>query len=426
MSDTFLHSVPATGIIKLKTLIRMRWLAIAGQAGALLGAVLLLKIDVPLGAALTIIATSLLVNIAAYLLTEQGPVLRNLGATLSLLFDTVQLALLLHVTGGLSNPFVVMLLVPMIVASSLLAGRSVIFLTAAGMFALSALYFFSEPLAWPDEGALPALFHSGEYLALAMTGLFLVIYVRKVARESRRLAEALAGNRLALEREQKLSAFGALAAAVAHELGSPLSTMAIIAKDMKSEVQDPALAADLELMTGQIERCRAILSDFARHNVVADRAFETLPLRQWLEHIAAPYQREGIRFNLTSIRQEGEEPRWPLQPSLMHGVANPLQNAFAFARTGVRLDVTWQGQGVRLTVEDDGPGFPHDLLGRLGEAYVSARAGEKKEGHMGLGLFIAKALLERSGATVTFANAVYSNGRVKGAEVTMEWKQEPV
>lgn len=265
----------------------------------------------------------------------------------------------------------------------------------------------------------------GEYLALVISSLFLVIYVRKVARKSRRLYEALGASRMELEREQKISAFGALAAAVAHELGSPLSTIAVISKELSRDLEKTGYAEDMQLLQEQVGRCRSILTDFSKHNVLADKVFERIPLSTFLSKVAEPYIREGKTFDLVPVACEGVEPQWPQQPGLMHGVANIIQNALGYAKSNVRCETMWKGEEVVLTVTDDGPGFPADVLPRLGQAYVSARSEKDKRGHMGLGLFIAKMLLERSGANVDFSNVAYSDGTVIGARVILSWKHLP-
>lgn len=424
MPDSLLSVTPATGIIRQKVLVRMRWFAVLGQLAALIGGTQLFSLTLPLFWPLAIIAASALFNLVAMMGLRKTPQLQNGGTTFALAFDMLQLALLLHVTGGLSNPFALLMLAPLVAGASILAGRSVIILTVLGFIAYTLLLIFSPPLIWPGETPLPPLFVAGAYVALVVTSLFLVLYVRKVARESRRLAEALGASRLLLAKEQKISAFGALAAAVAHELGSPLSTIAVVAKDLRPTEEQ---AEDVALLNQQVARCRSILSDFARYGMVDETSFHSLPLTRWLLRVAEPYRRDGVHYDVVVVQGEGTEPSWPVQPALIHGVANPLQNAFQFARHLVRVEVIWKGQAVTLRIFDDGPGFPKDLLASLGEGAVNgADASLRPAQHMGLGLFIAKALLQRSGANVHFANQTYSDGTVTGAAVTLEWQRLPV
>lgn len=416
---------PASGIIHRKTLIAIRWLAIAGQLLALLTAHYMLGLPVPLLPPLFIIALSFMGNVALSLRLVKNELHRNRGATLSLAFDIVQLTLLLFFTGGLSNPFVILLLAPITVAATVLSGLYVIALSVLTTCCLTLL-LASPANLWPAAHVFPPYFFSGAYAALLLSTFFLVLYVRRVARESRRLTDALNASLLALEREQKISAFGALAAAVTHELGSPLGTIAVVAKEMGHQLQEGALRDDVELLQQQVERCRAILADFAATNYVADHKGATLPLRQWIEKVARPYVKPGIVFQLNVQHREGAEPQWPMQPSLMHGIGNLIQNAFQFARASVQVELSWTQDRVNINILDDGPGFPAFLLPKLGSTLGSVRQETDEAVHMGLGLFIARTLLERSGAIVHFENRAYSDKQVVGACVGLEWQQQPI
>jgi two-component system sensor histidine kinase RegB len=413
---------PATGIIRLKTLLRMRAWAIAGQIGALMVAAWGLDIAVPLPACLVVVSTSLLFNLFLSWRLRQAPYVHDGGAALSLAFDTLQLALLLHLSGGLGNPFAILMLAPMVVGATILTGRSLIVLGLLGLLSLTLLLFFSAPLAWPSMPP-PPLFIFGVYIALLISGIFLVLYVRKVARDSRRLFEALSAGKVELARMQKIAGVGAVAAAVAHELGSPLSTIAVVAGELKHELKGTAQESDAALLQSEVARCRHILHEFSAAAQMDGAGGAAQPLRRLIQNIAAPYVRDTVSFRITVLSGEGEEPQWQPSPPLLHGLANLLQNALSFARSEAWVEIFWQGQEVRLGIMDDGPGFPPDALPRLGGSVASGRGGE---GHAGLGLFIAKTLLERSGATLSFSNRQTSDGRVLGASATVHWQQQPV
>lgn len=413
----------ASGRMRRKTLINMRWLAITGQCAGLLVAHFVFTLPINLLAPFLIIGASALFNIVASVRAKGKPYLRNAGATFALGFDVLQLSALLFVCGGFTNPFSALVFTPLIIATTVLSGRSVI---ALALFSLTgfALLFFSTPLDWPAPQAFSVLFVHGMATAVLISSAFLALYVRRVAREARRLSEALSSSHLALAHERKISAFGALAAAVAHELGSPLSTIAVVAKELAHDLKDSPHREDMDLLQSQIARCRTILTDFSKHNVLSDRAFESMPLRAFLETVLTPYQRKGLAVE-TFVHSKGDEPHWPLQPGLMHGVGNILQNACHFARSYVSIVIYWEGSKVSLHVLDDGPGFPPELLPKVGQAYVSGRDAESATAHMGLGLFIAKTLLQRSGANVSFANRTLPDGSIAGAEVIMNWEFLP-
>ncbi len=406
----------ANGRMRRKTLIKMRWFAICGQITALLLATYVFQLPLNLIAPCCVILASIIFNAIAVSRQHGKPYLHNKGATFALGFDTIQLATLLFFTGGFTNPFIVLMLAPITIAATVLSGRSVIFLMAISLMAYGVM-FFATPLPWPIPQQFSPLFLGGCAASVFISGAFLVLYVRRVAREARRLSEALNASRLALEYEQRISAFGALAAAVAHELGSPLSTIAIVSSELAHGLKGSEFSEDIELLQAQTNRCSTILADFSKHNVLSDKSFEEMPLRDYILRVLDPYRRENIAIEIIADGI-GDEPLWPLSPSLMHGVGNILHNACQFAKSVVRIMIHWQGQAVTMRIEDDGPGFSEELLPRLGTAYASGR----KEGEhgMGLGLFIAKMLLERSGGNVTFAN-----GSMGGALITLSWQFQP-
>jgi len=236
------------------------------------------------------------------------------------------------------------------------------------------------------------------------------------------MADALAAAQAALAREQRLSALGALAAAAAHELGSPLSTIAVVTKEMLREVEpDDPLREDVELLSAESDRCRAILARLSVDPAgdVSD-AYTLVPMPALIEAAAQSYQRDDIAITFDSGPVgDGVPTRAPIQvrsPEIMQGIGNIVQNAVSFARHEVTIVTRWTNEWSQVEVSDDGPGFSQALLDELGTPFISTRQGE--EGHMGLGVFIAKTLLERTGATVTFGNRSTGGG---GAAVSVRW-----
>lgn len=421
--------VRPTDRVSLRTLILIRWIAIAGQLTTVLAVHFLLEFPLPIAPALGVIGVSALLNVAATMQTRFRLRLDDRDAAFYLAYDLIQIAVLVALTGGLLNPFSVMLLAPLTVSASILSGRSTIAMTVLTILCASALAFWHSPL--PGEVAtLPAIYKVGIWLAITSSALFIAAYVWKVADETRRMGEALTASQMALAREQRVSALGALAAAAAHELGSPLGTIAVVARELQREVPaDSPLAEDIALLRSQSERCRAILAELARRpETGGGDPYELLSLDALVNTAARPHLRPDIALDIDlgpapDAAEDEEPPVTRRTPELVHGLGNLLQNALQFARRRVSVVGEWTDRGVTLTIADDGPGFPPGLLARLGEPYLSSReAGRGRvgtDGHMGLGVFIAVTLLSHNGAKVRFAN-----GPDGGAEVTVTWARQ--
>lgn len=412
------------GRITLHTLIMIRWIAIFGQGVTVLFVGGALGFPLPFGPLTAAIGASILLNLVATAQRGGRMRLADNDAALYLGYDTLQLSLLLYLTGGLENPFAILLLAPMTVGAAILSRRSAIFLTGLNLICLTGLALWRLPMPWPSASPLPAgdpLYGFGVWAALSVSSLFISVYIFRVAEEARRYAAALAASQVALAREQRLSSLGALAAAAAHELGSPLGTIALVAGELADELdEDDPHAEDVALLVSQVRRCREILADLARKpEADGGDPFELTPLTALIETAAAPHRLGHIHFRV--VRSEcdgenpsGEEPIVRRLPEILHGVGNFIQNAHQFAKETVTVSVCWSGRKIELTITDDGPGFPPALLNRIGEPYMSMRA--DRAGHMGLGIFIAQTLLEKTGASVQF-----SNNRSGGARIIVGW-----
>lgn len=425
------------GRVTLRTLILIRWIAIAGQLTAVLVVQFGLGVALPLGPVLAAIGASVLLNLAALAQRKARPRLADRDAALYLGYDLLQLSLLLYLTGGLHNPFAVLILAPLTVAATILSRNAVAGLTLLALACLTALALWRFPLPWPGGPlTLPPLFSLGTWLALTISAIFITGYVWSVAQEARRISDALSASQMALAREQKLSALGALAAAAAHELGTPLGTISLVATELAREVPpDDPLAEDIALLQSQAIRCRDILADLSRKpETEGGEPYDRLPLRALIEAAAAPHKLPHIDLRIeehASRRPAGnlagppvggaEVSSFPMvrrSPEIIHGLGNLVQNAMQFAHMQVVVRAEWDQDRLTVSVTDDGPGFPPGLLARIGEPYISSRA--EGRGHMGLGIFIAQTLLERTGAEVSFTNS-----RSGGASVVVRW-QPPI
>ncbi len=304
----------------------------------------------------------------------------------------------------------------------MLSLRPVIALAVFAVAVITFLALFHLPLPWRAEQAalqFPPELVLGLWTALGCAIVFIGSYTWTVAAEARRLRDAVAATQLALAREQRVSAVGALAAAAAHELGSPLATIAVVAKELVHDLPaDSPHAEDAQLLLSQSERCRQILAQLAhRPDEEGISPYTRLPISALVEAAGVLYHDPRVRLIFaTTGEAAAQEPLVRRSPEIMHGLNNLIQNAVQFARREVSVTIHWDVSTVTVEIADDGPGFPANLLGRLGEPYLSTRAGASN--HMGLGIFIAQSLLERSGAELTFDNLTEG-----GAHVVISWKR---
>lgn len=414
------------GRLRLRTLVMLRWLAVAGQTAAVFIVALGLRFEIPLGPCLGVVAASAWLNVLLSFAGTGRRLAKDWEAAAQLGFDVVQLAALLALTGGLANPFALMLIAPVTVAAATLPTRWGLTVAFLGFAATTALALWSLPLPWfPGQAlALPTVYLAGVWTAVVVGMAFTAGYAWQAALEASRMELALAATQAVLEREQRLSALGGLAAAAAHELGTPLSTIQVVAKEMaRAAPEGDPVGDDARLLLQQALRCREILATLAQRPETGDIVHGRMGLRQLLEEAAQPYR--GGAAEVTT-RVEGPAGMAPPEirrvPELIHALASFVENATDFAASRVEVLGRFDAEEIVVEVNDDGPGFAPDVLVRLGEPYVTSRPdGENSptnhEG-MGLGFFIATTLLERSGAKVSFGNA--RNG---GATVKARWRR---
>jgi two-component system sensor histidine kinase RegB len=403
-------------MVRQRTLILLRWMAIAGQIAAILVASQVYGLQLPLGLCALAVGLSVLANLALIMLFPENRRLTEPEAFLTLLFDLGQLAFLIFLTGGLTNPFAILVLAPVTISASVLRLGSTVVLGALAILAVSAATVWYMPLRFADGSALviPGIFAFGFWLSIVIGILFLGLYSRRVATEMRSMSEALLATQMALGREQKLTDLAGVVAAAAHELGTPLATIKLVSAELIEELDaQPDLQEDARLIRDQADRCRDILRDMGRAGK-DDLHLRQAPLSAVLREAAEPHLARGKRVDFTfAPTQDGprDQPAILRRPEVIHGLRNLVQNAVDFARTTVWIEGEWTARRIVVRITDDGDGFPPGLIGRIGDPFVRARRtdpeAEKRPGYegMGLGLFIAKTLLERSGAELSFANA---------------------
>jgi two-component system, sensor histidine kinase RegB len=401
--------------LRLRTLILLRWLTVFGQSSTVLVAAFGLGVDLRLDAAFAIIGMAALFNLVSIRLGAEHRRLTEREATVSLLFDLCQLGLLLYFTGGLANPFALLLLAPVTISASVLSLRATVLLGIVASLITTGLAVDSVPLrlATGESLGLSPLLTVGTWASLTIGTVFLAIYARRVTGETFSMSQALAATQLALAREQQITALGGVVAAAAHELGTPLATIKLVATELADELGDrPEQREDARLIGTQADRCRDILRAMGS-GAKEDASVRVAPLSRLVEEAAAPHAERGIRI-ITRIEgglvEEGprRQPELLRLPEIIQGLRNLVQNAVDFARSHVWIDLDWNASEIRVAIGDDGPGFPPELIGRVGEPFLRARPhlGAERPGYdgMGLGLFIAKTLLERTGASLSIAN----------------------
>ena len=408
--------------LRLETLTRLRWLAVTGQCLAVMFTAFYLHFSFPAILCFALIACSAWLNVFLTLRYPATHRLEPLAALGVLGFDLLQLTGLLFMTGGIANPFAIFVAVPVIISSASQPVRYTLGLIALAIFSVSMLAFFSLPLPWYDGATykLPLLLHGGVWLGIVSTIVFAAFYTYRVSSEANLLADALAATELTLQREQHISALDGLAAAAAHELGTPLATISVVAREMERALgPDERFREDVQLLRSQSERCRDILRRITTLSTDDEAQMRRLPLTLLVEEVVAPHREFGVDLVVT-VEGEGSEPVGRRNPGILYGLGNLIENAVDFAELSVEVAVVYDRDVVRLTIGDDGPGFPADVIGQIGEPFLTRRTGAEQAGAggLGLGLFIAKTLLERSGAVLRFSNRPGAGG---GAVVKVAW-----
>ena len=442
MSDTApsLFEANQTGRrVRLRTLTVLRWAAVAGQIVAIAVSQRFFGMQIELGLCAVAIGASILANVVSHFVFPENRRLNEREATLMLAFDILQLGALLAATGGLNNPFAMLIVAPVTVGAMVLSLRSTLVIGSAAVALVTLMVWIHIPLrtATGDILALPDVFELGHWAAIVIANVFVGFYTRQVSAEIQSMAQGLLATQMALAREQKLTDLGGVVAAAAHELGTPLATIKLVSSEMIGDLEEGTeLREDAELIRDQADRCRDILRSMGRTGK------DDLHLRQALltaviEEAAEPHRDRGKEIVIRRRPGEGDTEAEDLmvlrRPELIHALRNLIQNAVDFAATTVWVETCWTDRTLTVRVVDDGTGYPPHLLGRIGDPFLRRGARQGRDSRrpeyegMGLGLFIAKTLLERTGAELSFVNGTtpYTGkphpGEPLGAIVEVNW-----
>ena len=413
--------------VRLDTILRLRWLAALGQLAAIFIGAQGLEFDVPVMPCVAIVGLSAVTNLALQIRFNPMQRLEPIYAAVLLALNIVELGALLFFTGGLQNPFSFLFLAPVLISATALPIRLTIALGVLAVACASALVFFHLPLPWDSDDplVLPPIYLFGVWLSILLAIGVTSLYAFQVTEEARKLSDALAATELVLTREQHLTQIDGLAAAAAHELGTPLSTIFLIARELEKTVQDNGhLTSELKTLREQAQRCRDILAKITQLSS-SGAPFDRMPLSTLIEESVAPHRDFGVAIKVRLAVAATREPVGARNPAILYGVGNILENAVDFARSTVEVNAWWNSDTVEMVISDDGPGIAPDMLKRIGEPYLSRRRGadEAQTGRSGLGLgvFIARTLLERTGAKVSFTNRIFPD---HGAVVQIVWPRE--
>ena len=435
--EGFAPRIARTNWIRLRTLIVLRWVAIFGQLGAITVAGRLFDLHLNLGLCFLVIGVSITANLIAVFVFPENTRLTERQVALMMLFDIAQLAALLALTGGLNNPFALLVLAPVTISATALKPEISAMIGAVTIALVSVVTLWHFPLITSTGFvmAMPTDFVLGFWTAIVIGVIFLGIYATRVTAEVHAMSDALTATQMALAREQKLTDLGGVVAAAAHELGTPLATIKLAAAELIEELEDNGpLRADAALIRDQADRCREILQSMGRAGK-DDLHMRHAPIEAVVREAAEPHLARGKDIHFDAFPLSDGDERQPIiqrRPEIIHGLRNLVQNAVDFASAHVWVECAWDKDFVIVKIVDDGHGFPSSVIGRIGDPFVSARRtpSKRRPGYegMGLGLFIAKTLLERSGAEMTFANGrndpVLAEPERSGATIEARWRRD--
>ena len=427
-------SGPHESRLRMQTIIRLRWFGVGGQVITVIGVRWGLGFDFPVGLCLGLIALSAWVNVFLRMRYPSRHRLSPSFATSLLAYDTLELAALLYLTGGIENPFAFLIVAPVTVSAATLPARNTVILGLLAILAAACLVEINLPLPWSPPGgfSMPRLYKLGVLASVGAGMIFLALYAARLSKEARQMTAALAATEHVLAREQRLHALDGLAAAAAHELGTPLATIHVVTRELEKEKGlAPHVLEDVALLRSQAERCREILQKLTRRPEGNDPHHASLPVTQLLQEASEPYRFGRVKVEIDARPGDAAlsiglpEPVAERRPGVIYGLGNIIENAVDFAHGKVQIMARWDEREIEITIADDGPGFSPDVMDTLGEPYVTTRGSlhgtarrDSEAGGLGLGFFIAKTLLERSGARLVLANAV---DPVRGAIVRVIW-----
>ena len=396
--------------ILLGNLIKIRWIAIFGQILAICFVFYFINIQIPFFETLIIIFLSVALNFYSYFEERKNKSISNIKAFSFLLFDTLQLGFLLFLTGGIINPFSILILAPVITSASYLPALMTVVLSTISIVIIIILNFYFIPLDLGAEFYLPEIYSFGLVASLIITVIFIAIYAYLFASSSRKISNALSISKLQILNQKKITEVGSLSAAAAHELGTPLNTIFLILNDLLKEkklIDDKNIAKDIFLLKSQAERCREILQRFSKNPLkLKDNFLEKVKITDLIKINFEKFNKNKILV-IKKIELD-DEPEIIFKDEIMYALGNIIQNAIFYSKKNVTAELNYNKSQVKIFIKDEGNGFSKYIIDKLGEPYIS----KNKQG-MGLGIFIAKNLIENMGGKLNFFNSKDDNAVVE-------------
>lgn len=388
--------------ILLGNLIKIRWIAIFGQILAVFFVTYIIKIQIPLFETLFVIFLSVAVNFYSYFEERKNKSISNQKAFSFLLFDTLQLGILLFLTGGIVNPFSILILAPVITSASYLPALMTVILSTISIIIIVILNFYFIPLDLGEEFFLPEIYSFGLVASLIITVIFIAIYAYLFASSSRKISNALSISKLQILNQKKITEVGSLSAAAAHELGTPLNTIFLILNDLLKEkklIEDKNIVKDIVLLKSQAERCKEILQRFSKNPLkLKDKFLQKVKITDLIKLNFEKFNKgKKLKIKKNNII---EEPEIIFKDEIMYALGNIIQNAIFYSMSAVTVELKYLQSSVNIIISDDGYGFSKDIVDKLGEPYIS-----KNNQGMGLGIFIAKNLIENMGGDFKLYNS---------------------
>ena len=396
--------------ILLGNLIKIRWIAIFGQILAIFFVFYFINIQIPFFESLVIIFLSVAVNFYSYFEQRINKTISDIKTFSYLLFDTLQLGFLLFLTGGIINPFSILILAPVITSASYLPSFMTVVLSAISIGIIIILNFYFIPLDLGAEFYLPEIYSFGLVASLIITVIFIAIYAYLFASSSRKISNALSVSKLQILNQKKITEVGSLSAAAAHELGTPLNTIFLIINDLLKEkilVDNKNIAKDIILLKSQAERCKEILQRFSKNPLkLKDKFLEKVKITDLIKINFEKFNKN--KKLIITKNPTDDEPEIIFKDEIMYALGNIIQNAILYSKTNVTAELNYNNLYVKIIIIDDGEGFSKDIIDKLGEPYIS-----KNNQGMGLGIFIAKNLIENMGGNIKFYNLKDDNAVVE-------------